>query len=157
MGGGTPIAYLTRRGQYSASHRLYTDQLSVEVNYQIYSKCANANGHGHNYYIEVTMRGPVDSVTGMVMNMNDLKEAMQKAIIEPLDHKFIDKDVPYFYGVISTSENVAIFAWNEIKKVLAKPELLFEVKLWETEKNIVLYRGETQDLQSQGKPVFLSQ
>lgn len=107
--------------------------------------------------VEVTVCGPVDPITGMVMNIQDVKEAMDKAIIKPLDHKSIDKDVPYFHNVISTTENVAVFAWKELKKVLEKPELLYEVKIWETEKNIVLYRGDSKEYESVEKPIFLSQ
>jgi 6-pyruvoyltetrahydropterin/6-carboxytetrahydropterin synthase len=86
----------------------------------------------------------VDPVTGMVMNISDIKEIMNEAIMKPLDHKCIDKDVPYFKNVVSTTENVAIFIWNRVKMGLPKPELLYEVKIWETENNIVLYRGEEQ-------------
>jgi len=80
------------------------------------------------------------------MNINDVKVAVDEAILKPLDHRCIDKDVPYFKNVVSTTENLVVFAWNELKKTLPKPELLYEVKIWETEKNIVVYRGESQDL-----------
>jgi len=141
-GTGTPIAYLTRREHFSACHRLYSQSLTEEENLKIYSKCANPNGHGHNYFVEVTVKGPVDPVTGMVMNITDIKQVMDEAIMKPLDHKCIDKDVPYFKNVVSTTENVAIFMWTQMKKLLEKPELLYEIKIWETENNIVVFRGE---------------
>jgi len=96
------------------------------------------------YIVEVTVRGQVDSTTGMVMNIQDLKVIMDKAIMHTLDHKNIDKDVPFFAETrtVSTTENVSIFIWNELKKHMEHPELLHEVKIWETEKNIVVYRGE---------------
>ncbi|XP_048466825.1 6-pyruvoyl tetrahydrobiopterin synthase [Rhincodon typus] len=77
----------------------------------------------------------------MVMNISDLKEHIQEAIIKPLDHKNLDKDVPYFTNVVSTTENVAIFIWDNLQKYLS-PNLLYEVKVYETDKNIVVYRGE---------------
>lgn len=76
------------------------------------------------------------------MNIADLKVYMHQVLMKQLDHKNLDKDVEYFKNVVSTTENVAIFIFNEIKKLMAKPELLYEVKIWETDKNIVIYRGE---------------
>ncbi|XP_046403398.1 6-pyruvoyl tetrahydrobiopterin synthase [Ischnura elegans] len=141
----SPIAYLTRRETFSACHRLHSPQLSDEENKVTYGKCNNFHGHGHNYVVEVTLRGPLDPANGMVMNISDLKVYMENAIMKPMDHKNLDKDVPYFKDVVSTSENVAVFIWNNLKQELPNPGLLYEVKLYETEKNIVLYRGEYQD------------
>lgn len=78
----------------------------------------------------------------MVMNINDLKKHMNNAIMVPMDHKNLDKDVPYFKNVVSTTENVAVFIWNNLKSDLEDPSLLYEVKIFETDKNIILYRGE---------------
>lgn len=138
-----PIAYLVRKEIFSACHRLHSRKLSDEENMHVYGKCNNVNGHGHNYVVEVTLRGPVDSNTGMVININDLKKYMNSAIMEPLDHKNLDKDVPYFTDVVSTTENVAVFIWNNLKALLPNPTILYEVKIYETEKNIVIFRGET--------------
>ncbi|KAF7989564.1 hypothetical protein HCN44_008238 [Aphidius gifuensis] len=137
-----PIAYLTRRESISSCHRLHSPHLSEEENKKTYGKCNNYWGHGHNYTVEVTVRGPVDSKTGMVINIADLKIYMHKVLMEQLDHKNLDKDVEYFKSVVSTTENVAIYIFNELKKLMDKPSLLYEVKIWETEKNIVIYRGE---------------
>ena len=90
----------------------------------------------------MTLRGPVDRDTGMVMNINDLKKYMNSAIMEPMDHKNLDKDVPYFKNLVSTTENVSVFIWNNLKEQLPDPKILYEVKIYETEKNIVIYRGE---------------
>ena len=90
----------------------------------------------------MTVKGIVDPVTGMVMNISDLSHYMKIVIMERLDHKNLEKDVPYFQNVVSTSENVAIYIFDEVKKLLPKPELMYEVKLYETDKNIVTYRGE---------------
>lgn len=92
--------------------------------------------------VEVTVKGPVDPITGMVMNITDLSRYMNEVLMTRLDHKNLDKDVPYFEKKVSTSENVAIYIFDELKKLLPKPELMYEVKLYETDKNIVIYRGE---------------
>ncbi|XP_058797309.1 6-pyruvoyl tetrahydrobiopterin synthase [Phymastichus coffea] len=138
-----PIAYLTRKESISSCHRLHSSQLSDAENQNIYGKCNNFWGHGHNYTVEVTVRGPVDLKTGMVMNISDLKVYMKKILMDQLDHKNLDKDVPYFKNIVSTTENVAIYVFDEIKKLLSKPELLYEVKIYETDNNVVIYRGES--------------
>lgn len=92
--------------------------------------------------MEVTLRGPVEEDTGMVENITELKRAMQIAIMDVLDHKNLDKDVPYFKNVVSTTENVSVFIWNNLTLHLEKPSLLYEVKVHETDKNIIAYRGE---------------
>ncbi|XP_038633057.1 6-pyruvoyl tetrahydrobiopterin synthase [Scyliorhinus canicula] len=132
---------ITRVESFSAAHHLHSNCLNAEENKRIYGKCNNPNGHGHNYKVEVTVRGEVNPLTGMVINITELKEHMQEAIMKPLDHKNLDKDVPYFTNVVSTTENVAIFIWDNLQKHLS-PNLLYEVKVYETDKNIVVYRGE---------------
>ncbi|CAG9796431.1 unnamed protein product [Diatraea saccharalis] len=99
----------------------------------------------YTYFVAVlvTVKGPVDQHTGMVMNVHDLKQYMQSAIMDPLDHKNLDQDVPYFKTVVSTTENLAIFIWDQLQKVMEKPNLLHEVQILETEKNHVVYRGGT--------------
>lgn len=133
---------LTRRLQFSACHRLNSVYLSAEDNLKVYGKCNNPNGHGHNYEVQVTVRGPVDKRTGMVMNIQDLNVAMKKAIMDEIDHKNLDKDVEYFKDIPSTTENLAIYIWNRMKFYLPCPHLLFEVKIKETENNFVSYKGE---------------
>ena len=92
--------------------------------------------------MEVTVCGPVDPVTGMVMNISDLKLYMKRVLMDQLDHKNLDKDVPYFKNIVSTTENVAIYIFNELKKIMPNSDLLYEVKIYETDKNIVIYRGD---------------
>lgn len=91
--------------------------------------------------VEVTVCGPVDPVTGMVMNISDLKLYMKKVLMDQLDHKNLDKDISYFKNIVSTTENVAIYIFNELKKIMPNSDLLYEVKIYETDKNIVIYRG----------------
>jgi len=137
-----PIAYLTRKAQISCCHRLNSPFLSEQENEQVYGKCNNAWGHGHNYTVEVTVRGSVDPLTGMVMNLEKLKDCMQKVLMDEMDHKNIDKQVDYFKDTVSTTENVAIHIFEELKKHMPNPELLHEVKVHETDKNVMCFRGE---------------
>jgi len=92
--------------------------------------------------VEVTVRGPVDPLTGMVMNLEDLKDCMQKVLMDQMDHKNIDKQVDHFRETVSTTENVAIYIFEELKKHMSNPELLYEVKVHETDKNVMCFRGE---------------
>eukprot|EP00037_Helgoeca_nana_P012046 m.108619 g.108619 ORF g.108619 m.108619 type:complete len:139 (+) comp21225_c1_seq1:354-770(+) len=137
-----PIAYASRTESFSSAHRLNAPTLSVEENTALYGKCNGTNFHGHNYKITVTVRGPVDPVTGMVINLVDLKRIMRVTVVDACDHKNIDLDVPYFKEVPSTSENIAVYAWLEIEKLIEAPVTLYEVRIDETEKNSATYRGE---------------
>ncbi|XP_023693003.1 6-pyruvoyl tetrahydrobiopterin synthase [Paramormyrops kingsleyae] len=135
------VGYITRVESFSACHRLHNKSLSDEENKKIFGKCNNPHGHGHNYKVEVTVRGKIDHVTGMVMNLTDLKRYIEEAVMIPLDHKNLDKEVPYFENVVSTTENLAVYIWDRLLKLLP-PGLLYEIKIHETDKNIVVYRGE---------------
>eukprot|EP00036_Acanthoecidae_sp_10tr_P023884 CAMPEP_0206329416 /NCGR_PEP_ID=MMETSP0106_2-20121207/23186_1 /ASSEMBLY_ACC=CAM_ASM_000206 /TAXON_ID=81532 /ORGANISM="Acanthoeca-like sp., Strain 10tr" /LENGTH=125 /DNA_ID=CAMNT_0053762131 /DNA_START=168 /DNA_END=542 /DNA_ORIENTATION=+ len=108
---------------------------SDEDNRALYGKCNNPHGHGHNYKITVTVRGPLNPVTGMVLNLVDLKKAMHETVVDVFDHKHIDLDVPHFKDVPSTAENICVFAWNELKLSIAAPAELYEVRVDETDKN----------------------
>ncbi|XP_053126254.1 6-pyruvoyl tetrahydrobiopterin synthase-like [Hemicordylus capensis] len=139
--GPSRVARISRSLCFSASHRLHSKALSNEENQKLFGKCNNPNGHGHNYRVEVTVRGEIDPTSGMVINLTDLKEYMQEAIMEPLDHKNLDKDVPYFASVVSTTENVAVFIWENLQKHLPGGAL-YKVKVYETDQNVVVYKGE---------------
>ncbi|CAH1969443.1 unnamed protein product [Acanthoscelides obtectus] len=133
---------MKRRATFSACHRLHSPHLNDEENKKVYGKCNHIHGHGHNYVVFVTLFGEIDPKTGMVMNMTDLKRYMDEAIMRPMDHKNLDKDVPFFQIRPSTTENVAVFIWDSLRSVMDQPHLLFEVKIYETENNIVRYRGD---------------
>ncbi|XP_030899958.2 6-pyruvoyl tetrahydrobiopterin synthase [Melopsittacus undulatus] len=135
------LARISRTVTFSACHRLHSKSLSNEENQKLFGKCNNPNGHGHNYKVIVTVHGEIDPVSGMVINLTDLKRYMQEAIMEPLDHKNLDKDVPYFAEVVSTTENLAVFIWENLKKLLPMGTL-YKVKVYETDQNIVVYKGE---------------
>ncbi|XP_011406178.1 PREDICTED: 6-pyruvoyl tetrahydrobiopterin synthase-like [Amphimedon queenslandica] len=140
-----PVAYLSRSLSVSAAHRLCSSHLTEEENISLYGKCYNPNGHGHNYTVEVTVKGKVDPSTGMVMDLQELKKAMDVAVTAQLDHKNIDLDVPYFRDqrIVSTTENVTVFIWKEMTKSLgSNKHLLYKVVVWETDKNKFTYKGE---------------
>lgn len=137
------IAYACRKVSFSAAHRLFSPHLSDEENQALYGKCYNVHGHGHNYVVEATLRGKVDPTTGMVFNITELKRALETAVMKPLDHKNLDLDIPYFKDHVSTTENLTIFIWDQLKKSLGdKSDLLFEVLVHETDNNTFYYRGE---------------
>lgn len=135
------MVYLTRRATFSASHRLWSTYLTDAENYAIYDKCANPHGHGHNYTLEVTVRGWPDAQTGMVLNLTDLKQAINEAVLNWVDHKHLNHDVPWLEGVIPTTEILVVKFWQRLEAVLPAG-LLYEVKLHETENNSACYRGE---------------
>ncbi len=135
------MVYLTRRTSFSAAHRLWSNELSEAENIALYEKCANPNGHGHNYVLEVTVQGTPDPRTGMVLNLTDLKKAINEQVIDWVDHKHLNHDVPWLEGRIPTTEMLAIRFWERLQSALPQG-LLYEVKLYETENNIAIYRGE---------------
>ncbi|GAC1390478.1 MAG: 6-carboxytetrahydropterin synthase [Ktedonobacteraceae bacterium] len=135
------MVYLTRRTTFSASHRLWSTHLSEEENYMVYEKCANPNGHGHNYVLEVTVCGHVDPRTGMVLNLTDMKRITNEQVINWVDHKHLNHDVPWLEGVIPTAEMLAIKFWERLERGFPQG-LLYEVMLHETENNSAVYRGE---------------
>ena len=134
-----PIVYLTRRETFCASHRLYSAELSEEENEILFDKCCNPSGHGHNYVLKVTLRGEPDPKTGIIMNLVDMKKIIREEVIDKLDHKYVNVDVPEFKTVNPTVENVAIVIWNLLNDKLPA---LYEVEVHETENNVAVYQGE---------------
>jgi len=94
------------------------------------------------FTVEVTVRGPINESTGMVMNLTELKDCIQKVVMDQMDHKNIDKQVDYFTNTVSTTENIAVYVFKELQKYMSKPELLYEVKIHETDKNVMCFKGE---------------
>lgn len=124
---------LTRRYRFAASHRLYTTKLSEAENKRVYGKCSNPYGHGHNYFLEVTITGPVDSATGMIANLGELDPFVQHEVIEPFDQKFLNEEVGGFREQVATTENVAREIFRRLKSF---PSARLErVRIEETSKN----------------------
>jgi 6-pyruvoyltetrahydropterin/6-carboxytetrahydropterin synthase len=128
---------LTRRYKFAASHRLHNQKLSEEENRRLYGKCNNPYGHGHNYIVEVTMTGPVDRATGMITNLGDLDPYVQREVIEPFDHKYLNEETPELKATVPTTENVCREIYRRLKKYpLAQLE---RVRIEETLKNSFEY------------------
>jgi 6-pyruvoyltetrahydropterin/6-carboxytetrahydropterin synthase len=136
-----PVVYLTRRTVFSASHRLHSPGLSDAENSRVFGKCNRPNGHGHNYVLEVTVRGPVDAKSGMVMNLADLKSILADTIEAEFDHKHLNVDCPSLQGINPTTENLVVIFWKLLAKRLPSGAL-YELRLHETENNVAVYRGE---------------
>lgn len=129
-------AYLTVGTHFSAAHRLALTSLSFEENSEIYGKCARPNGHGHNYHLEVTIKGEVDARTGMLVDLVKLNKVIDEVVIEPLDHTFLNKDIPYFEAVVPTAENIALYIARLLNPhVQALGATLDRIKLIESPNN----------------------
>ncbi len=135
------IARVTRRVHFCAGHRLYNPAFGDDRNRTIYGSCSNPNGHGHNYDLEVTVEGEIDPDVGYVMDLRFLKELLQSAVLGDLDHANLNVDVPWLEGVVPTTENLTVAIWNRLADQLSGARLV-SVRLWETERNSVEYRGE---------------
>jgi len=136
-----PNVYLSRRAVFSASHRLHSPALSDEENRELFGKCNRPGGHGHNYTVEVVVQGEIDPRSGIVMNLAELKEILEKTVLRDFDHRNLNVDVPEFRDANPTAENIAVAIWKRLEGALPAG-LLHEVRLHETENNVVVYRGE---------------
>jgi 6-pyruvoyltetrahydropterin/6-carboxytetrahydropterin synthase len=136
----SPVVYLTRRERFSAAHRLWSDKLTDEQNHALYGPCAREYGHGHNYVIEVTLRGNVDPDTGVIVNLTQVRDAIKELIVEDTDHRHLNHNSELCRGINPTAENLVVLFWQVLHKRFGR--LLHEVRLRETDKNWVTYRGE---------------
>lgn len=136
-----PKVYVTRRLHFSSAHRLHSQHLNDQENHKVYGLCNNPRGHGHNYEIEVTVAGEPDPKTGMLIDLKELKDIVNRTIVDKVDHKHLNHDVEFLKDVIPTAENMAVVFWNELKEKLENCELA-EIKLYETPRNIAIYKGE---------------
>ncbi|MCR9171707.1 MAG: 6-carboxytetrahydropterin synthase [bacterium] len=131
---------ICRRETFNAAHRLYRQEWSDEKNYAVFGKCSHPNYHGHNYVIEVWLEGPIDPVTGYLMDLKILKGIIQEEVCERFDHRNLNLDCEAFKERIPTAENIAVVSWNLIKPKLPN-HLKLEIVIQETEKNKVAYAG----------------
>ena len=105
---------LTRKAEFSAAHYYWNDSLSAEENERVFGKCANRNGHGHNYALEVTVGGEIDPVTGFVVDLKELKEILEREVVGVYDHRHLNLEIPEFKNVIPTTENIAVAVWRRL-------------------------------------------
>ena len=129
-----------RKAHFKAAHRLYRKDWSDEKNSEVFGKCSNPNFHGHNYELEVGVTGEVDPTTGFVINLDVLKKVIFEEVETPFDHKNLNIEVPEFKNLIPTVENIAIVIWNKLRKKLDS-KYGISVKLYETPRNFVVYKG----------------
>lgn len=135
---------LTRKAEFAAAHYYWNEQWSAEENARVFGKCANRNGHGHNYTLEVTVAGEVDAVTGFVVDLKQLKDVMNAEVVEVYDHRHLNHEVPEFRQRIPTAENIAVSIWERLKEPV-RTQLpgaqLHRVRVYETADLFADYYG----------------
>ncbi len=134
------MIYVTRRAEFSASHFYHNPQLSADENRRIFGKCANPHGHGHNYALEVTVAGEINPTTGMVMDLKELTKLLEAEVLELMDHKSLNKEVPVFSTKLPTTENIAVEIWKMVEPKLRVGKL-HRIRLYETPDLYVEYYG----------------
>ena len=135
------IVYLTRKAEFSASHLYHNPDFSPEENQRIFGNRNNPNGHGHNYVLEVTVKGEVDTTTGFVVDLKKLKDLMHSEVLDALDHRFLNKEIPEFLTLIPTTENIAIVCWQRLAPKLTAAKL-HRVRVYETPDLFADFLGE---------------
>ncbi|MGH9521526.1 MAG: 6-carboxytetrahydropterin synthase [Terriglobales bacterium] len=135
------LVYLTRRCEFSAAHYYHNPEFSAEENQRIFGKCNNRNGHGHNYTLEVTVKGKVDPRSGFVIDLKQLKEAMAREVVDAMDHRHLNLEVPEFRDRIPTTENLAIAIWERLRTKLSVAQL-HRVRVYEMPDLFVDFYGE---------------
>ena len=135
------MVYLTRIEHFNAAHRLYNPNWTDEQNEQVFGKCANQNWHGHNYELLVTIRGEADPDTGFLFDVKQLSQLIHTHVIEALDHKNLNLDVPFLKGKMCSTENLAIAIWDRLAPHLPAGVALHCIKLYETPRIYVEYFG----------------
>lgn len=134
--GNNMEAALTIGTHFSAAHRLALDSLTLEQNSEIYGKCARINGHGHNYHLEVTVTGEIDARTGMIVDLVKLHQLVAEYAVDPLDHTFLNKDIPHFAQVVPTAENIAVYIGHLLEQPIRELGAeLNKIKLVESPNN----------------------
>ena len=139
------MIFLTRRATFSASHYYWNDAWTAEKNEQVFGRCSNRNGHGHNYTLEVTVAGEPDPVTGFVVDLKGLKEIMEREVLSAFDHRHLNLEVPEFAvgRMIPTTENIARAAWSRLEPAVnaAGSARLSAIRVYETPEIFAEYRG----------------
>ena len=134
--------YITRRETFNAAHKLWKPEWSEQQNDEVFGKCANKNWHGHNFQLYVTVKGVPNPDTGFVINLKTLSVIVREKVVEALDHKNLNLDVPFLQGIMASTENVAIAIWELIEEdIRINGGELAKIKLIETENNFVEYYG----------------
>ena len=136
------MVYLTRLEHFNAAHKLYNPAWSVEKNEEVFGVCANENWHGHNFELYVTIKGEVNIETGFLFDVKKLSKLIQQHVIEKLDHKNLNIDVPFLQGKMCSTETLAMEIWKQLQPTLPAEVKLHCIKLYETPRIYVEYFGE---------------
>ncbi|HKK87372.1 MAG TPA: 6-carboxytetrahydropterin synthase [Saprospiraceae bacterium] len=131
-------AAIIRTAHFNAAHQLYVKEWSQEKNFELFGKCANPNFHGHNYEIEVRLSGEVDPVTGMIINLKELKDIIKEEIEDRFDHKNLNLDCPEFKDLMTSVENIVYVIWKILREKL-DDKFDLRVRLYETPRNFAEY------------------
>ena len=129
-----PMIRQSQRFEFSAAHRLYSPHLTARQNQELFGKCTNPNGHGHNYELEVTIGGPIDMATGRLIPLEDFQRTVNERVIQRFDHKHLNLDCPEFAQVNPTVENIARLIFEQLRDAFTAPLKLCAVRVWETPK-----------------------
>lgn len=136
-----PRVRITKRVHFCAAHRLENPDWSEERNREVFGLCANPNWHGHNYNLEVTVEAELNPETGFVMDLVDLRDLVEREVLEDLDHKNLNLDVEWMRGVITSTENLVVAIWRRLETPMPEGVTLSRLVLWETDRNYVEYTG----------------
>jgi 6-pyruvoyltetrahydropterin/6-carboxytetrahydropterin synthase len=137
------MIYVTRKEHFNAAHKVWRAEWSEEKNLEVFGKCANKNWHGHNYDLYVTVKGNPNPETGFVVDLKHLSKIIKTEIIEALDHRNLNLDVPFMQGKMASTEILAIEIWKQLEPLTVELGCkLHSIKLYETENNFVEYFGE---------------
>jgi 6-pyruvoyltetrahydropterin/6-carboxytetrahydropterin synthase len=131
---------VSQRFEFSAAHRLHSEHLSPEENREVFGRCNNPNGHGHNYELEVTVAGPV-GINGQVMAIEELQRVVNERVVEVFDHKHLNVDCAEFAGLNPTVENIAAVIFEKLKGAMAAPAKVARIRVWETPKTFCEISG----------------
>jgi 6-pyruvoyltetrahydropterin/6-carboxytetrahydropterin synthase len=132
---------ITRKAEFSASHFYWNDAWSEEENVRRFGKCANRNGHGHNYTLEVTVSGEIDATTGFVVDLKQLKDVLEREVVGVYDHRHLNLEIPEFKSAIPTTENIAIAVWRRLDGKIPGAKL-YRVRVYELSDLFADYYGE---------------
>ena len=136
------LLYISRTVEFASAHRLHREDWSEERNRDVFGKCANPYGHGHNYVLEVTVCGEADEETGMLVHFQSLKRLLHEEVVAPLDHRHLNHDVPFLAGVLPTSENLIRILWERLSRHAdGQRWRLHRLKLASNPRNAVEYFG----------------
>ena len=135
------MIFLTRKAEFSSAHFYWVDAWPAEKNEQVFGRCANRNGHGHNYTLEVTVAGTVDAVSGFVVDLKELKDIIEREVVQVYDHRHLNLEVPEFKTAVPTTENIAIAIWRRLEHQVPHARL-HRVRVYEMPDLFADYYGE---------------